>query len=373
MGKKNRITENEKELLHSIGSYPDMPVKELLNYTKYKWERTVLRKLKELREHHILSGPFYDINYTKLCKNPLHKLLCIVESNQDLETVISYLKIIESILWTFPVLSSHKRVLNAGFFSTNDAAMANLLQLLKDNNIITDYSIRAFSTKRMVENPNLCGNFNPPLTNLLEPCHIPDMSLLHYDTEWNECDIKILPYLAGGAKLIEILRKEKNLRENLTYEQVKYARRKMIKNKLIEKKYIFTPFPVDQCVEFQMFMKIDNTALAPRIVYNFAKGERVYKQYALFEEWGTNNVLASTSCVCQPLFLRDLTRKLDEIDEIKETEIYLMRSSSSKKYSFHRLPEFSYFDFDEQTLKYPYSVYEAKIKEKIERELIVSV
>lgn len=372
MGKKNRITENEKELLHSIGNYPDMPVKELFKHTKYTWERTVLRKIKELREHHILSGPFYDINYTKLCKNPLHKLLCIVESNQDLGTVISYLKEIGSLLWTFPVLSSHKRMLNAGFFSTNDAAMADLLQLLKDNNVITDYSIRVFSTRRMIENPNLFGDFNPPLTNLLEPCHMPDMSLLQYDTEWNECDIKILPYLAGGAKLIEILRKE-NLRKSLTYEQVKYARRKMVKNNLIEKRYIFTPLPVDNCVEFQMFMNLDDTALAPRIVYNFAKGERVYKQYALFEEWGTNTILASTSCRSHPLFLRDLTRKLDEIDEIKETEIYLMRSSSSKKYSYHSPPEFSWFDFDEQTLKYPYDVYEEKIKEKIEGELIVSV
>ena len=370
MGKKNRITENEKVLPHSIGNYPDMPVKELLTCTTYRWERTVLRKIKELREHHILRGPLYDINYTKLCKNPLHKLLCIVESNQGLGTVISFLKEIKSLLWTFPVLSSHKRVLNAGFFSTNDAAMASLLQLLKDNNVITDYRIRAFSTKRMIDNPNLFGDFNPPLTNLLERCHMPDMSLLQYDTEWNECDLTILPHLRGGTKLIEILRKE-NLHKQLTYEQVKYARKKMIKNELIEKRYIFTPFPVDNCVEFQMFMNVDS-ALAPRIVYNFAKGERVYKQYALFEEWGTNTVLASTSCKSHPLFLRDLMRKLDEVDEIKETEIYLMRSYS-KKYSYFSPPDFSCFDFHEQTLKYPYAEYEEKIKEKIERELIVSV
>ena len=372
MGKNNRITENEKELLHARGRHPEMSVKELLSYTKYKWKRTVSRKLTQLREQHILSGSIYDLNYTKLCRNPLHKVLCIFESNQSLETVISYLKVIEPLLWTFPVLSSHKRVLNAGFFSTDDAALATIFQVLKDNNIVTDYAVRAFCTKRMIENPNLFGDLNPPLDNLLDPCDVPDMSLAYHDTEWNRCDMSILPHLMKGAKLVKILRKENDLHENLTYEKIKYSRRKMVKNGLIEKKYIFNPLPVDQCVEFQMFLKIEDTALAPHIIYNFARGERVFKQYALFEEWGTTDCIwGSTSCVSHPLFLKDLVHKLDEIDEIGETEIYLMRSYPLEKYRYSRPLDLKYFDFEKQTIQYPYHGYEEKIKEKIENEQVI--
>lgn len=219
MTENSRITDSEKQLLHTIVNHPEASVKELLPYTKYKWERTVKRKIKQLKERRFLWGPVYDINYTRLCKNPLHKLLCIIESSQSLETVISYLNMIEPLLWIFPVMSSHKRVLNAGFFSTNDAKTANILQLLKDSNIITDFIIRVFRSKRMIENPNLFGGFNPPLTTLLESCDIPDMSLEKHDTDLNECDIRVLPYIEKGMRLIDILRKG-HLQGVLTYKHI---------------------------------------------------------------------------------------------------------------------------------------------------------
>jgi len=362
MGKIHKLSDREKELLNVLGNHPEISIKELVNYTNYKRESSVGRKLHQLREQRILDGPLYDLNYSKLCKNPLHKMFCIIETDNNQEIVIAYLKLIEPLRLVLSVLSHHKKVLVAVFYSSDDVEMKALLQLLKDNNIITDYLIRVWCSKRMVENPNFFGDYNPSLDNLLSPRDIPDMSLKCHDTCWNECDIAIIPYLRfNDTKLIEILRKEKNLHRSWTYEQVRYSREKMLKHGLIRKDYSIYPFSPDQCIRFGLFLITEDTALMQRILYNFARGARVYKEYVLCEDEGW------VYCVCHPSFLKDLMRKLDQVEEIKEEEIYLIRTGSGK-YHFARYPVLKYFDFDEQTLKYPYHEYREKIKQKLEND-----
>ena len=68
--------------------------------------------------------------------------MCFVELGQNYETVIEYLKLIEPLVWTYPVLSSHKELLGVGFLSSNDEKVKSLLQVLKNNSIITDYIVR---------------------------------------------------------------------------------------------------------------------------------------------------------------------------------------------------------------------------------------
>ncbi len=368
MRKPYRMSDNEKELLHLLGEHPDMSVKELVASTKYKWERTVKRKLKLLKEQEILLGPFYDLNYTKLCKNPLHKLVCIIETNQSYDAVFPYLRIIEPLKWVYPVLSPHKKLFTAGFFSSNDAAIRDVLQLLKDSNIITDYIVRVWNTKRLIKHPNFFGEVNPSLDNLLNPCEYFDLSLPHYDTVWNECDMAILPYMEGGIKLVDILREEKKQRRTWTYDQIKYSREKMVRNGLIEKLYVIHPFPPEQCAHFQLFFKTGDIELTERVLHNFAEGERVSRQYVLCEGWG------KITCVSHPLFLKDLNRNLDSIDEIVEREIFPKRSFPPGRYCVDQPSDYTHFNFEAQTLKYPYHIYEEEIKEKIERDqLVISV
>ena len=363
MGKIRRITENEKKLLNALGRNPHMSMEELLAHTTYRWERTVKRRLAQLKEEEILMGPLYDINYTKISRNPLHKLYCIIESDQSYETVISYLQFIDSIRVIFPVLSPHKRVMTVIFFSSDDKETTSLLKILKDNNIITDYIARVWCSRRIVENPNLFGDSNPPLDGLLDPCDVPDMSFPCHDTVWSECDIRILPYLQGGfkgSKLIEILREERKSERTWTYEQIKYSREKMLHNKLIEKVYFVHPFSLDQCIQFDLFVKPRDITLTERILANFARGARVYKEYVLCEEGGF------IFCFSHPSFLKDLMHNLDHFDEITEREVYPVRGFPYGKYFFSRPMTLDYYDVDSQTLNYPYSVYKEKIREKIE-------
>ncbi len=372
MGKNNRITQSEKELLHALGSHPEASMKELLTYTNYKWERTVKRKIKQLKEQPILYGPFYNMNYNKLCKNPLHRLYCILELNleQSYEAVISYLKLVEPIVTIFPILSSHKKLLTGILYSSDNAATVNIFRTLKKNGIITDYIIRAYRTKTFVENPNLFEDFNPSLDNLLDPCDTPDMSLDHYDTAWNECDMSILPYMRGCPKLVDILREEKKLQRNWTYEQIKYSREKMITQGLIKKGFVFDPFPPGQCVEFRLIFKAKDETLIPRILHNFARGRRLLKIYAILEELGGKNCrLGAINCTSHPLFLKDVSHNLDHTDQIREKEIYTMRSFPPEEtFSYSHPFESKYFDVENQKLEYPYRVYEEKIKEKIDLE-----
>lgn len=358
------LTHREKKLLNAIGRNPDSSMEELLSCTGYKWASTVMKKLEQLKKQFIYSGSTYDLNYEKLCKNPLHKLECIIETDQSYETVITYLKMIESLLWIFPVLSPYKSVLLTGFLSSDDTEMIALFQLLKDNGIISDYIVHTHCSRRIVENPDFFGDPNPSLEGLQNPCGLPDMSLGCHDTVWNECDIMILPYMRAGyedVKLLEILREEKKLHSrSWTYEEVKYSRDKVIKNGLIEKKYAVFPFPFDQSTQFNLFLQSEDITLTQRILCNFAKEERVYKEYALCEEWGM------IYCVSHPSFVTDLMYKLDQIDEIKEKEMYQIRTNPPVKYSFSRFPTYECYDVENQVMKYPYHVYREKIKETLE-------
>lgn len=361
---RKALTEREKELLTALGRHPDIPLKDLLAYTSYKWVSTVVRKIQQLIERRIVDGPWYTINHGKLCKNPLHSLLYTLESNQCLETVFSYLKEIEPFIWVYPVLSPHKTVLLAGFLSSDDAATTSLVQLLKDNNIITDYVVRTCCHRDILMNPTMAGEINPSLDNLLGPCDTPDLSFGHHDTNWNKCDISVLPYLHIGckyAKLLDILKAERNRGNLWTYGQIQYSYKKMIKNDLIRKEFIVYPFPVDHAVHFILYFTTKDITVTQRILHNFARNAWVLKSYTLYGEWGF------IMCSSHTTFLTNLVYKLGCIDEITKKEVYHLRSLSGNRFFVLSLV-LQYFDVDTQTLQYPYRVYREKIKEKIEGE-----
>ena len=361
----HELTDSEKELLNVVGAFPDASLKELVNRTPYAWESTIVKKLEKLKKQHILFGPSYYLDCGKLCRNMLYRVFCIIETQQKLNKVISYLKIIKSLGWVFPVLSPQKNMLIAGFYSSDNTEMASLIQLLKDHAIISDATLRISHNKRIMVNPNLYGNPIPPLDTLLAPSHIPDTSYGRKTTAWSECDIAILPYFITGSKstkLIDILKKEKKGRKTLTYNQLQYSHKKMVHNKLINKEYAVSPYPYNQCVHFLLFITAQDTSMTQRIIYNFGKGERIYKEYLSFEKWGM------IECISHPVFLNKLLNELDKIDEIKKKEFYHVRSLLPEKYWLTHTPDFTCYNIDTQRLEYPYHIYRKKIKEKLKNE-----
>jgi hypothetical protein len=361
------LNDSEKELLTIVGKNPEMPLKELVNYTKYKRVSSVVRKMGQFREQDILWGPVYRVDLGKLCKNPLNRLFCILELGKSHETVIEYLKLIEPLIWVYPVLSSRKELLSVGFLSSNNAEVKALLQLLKESNIITDYSVRVSRHKDVKETPNFFGDPVPSLDNLLDPCKFPDTSFGQYDTEWNECDIAILSHLQGGyesIKLTEVLKKERKLyNRKWKYDQIKYSYRKMHKNKLIYKIYYINPYKLDQCADFYLFLKTDDMEVTQRILYNFARGGRIYREYTLYGNWGL------MGCVCHPAFVLGLMHKLDQIGEIEKKELYHLRSIPPGIAYVGEHSEFKYYDVTTQKLEYPYCIFKEKIEEKLENEV----
>jgi hypothetical protein len=361
----NQLTESEKNLLNLLGRTPDIPMNYLVTPSTYKRTSTIVKKMDQFRREGMVYGPFHRTDYGKLCTNTLHMLYCIVECGLSYERVTSYLKTIESLITVYPVLSPHKELLNVLFLSSNDTEMKALLNLLKENTIITDYLVRASSHRRTIENPNFSGDLNPALNHLLEPCDIPDTAFGYHDTHWNECDISILPYLQAGfseGKLIEILKAEKKLGKPWNYHQIKYSHRKMVASRLIQKNYLVFPLPFRQCVDFNLFLKTDSIELTQKILCNFARGERVTREWALCGDWGYAGFAS------HPWFLTELMHKLDKIKEITEKELYQLRSTPQREHIVSNPPELKYFDFETQTLKYPYHEYKKKIKEAIERE-----
>ncbi len=361
------LTESEKKLLTVLGKTPYASMKDLVTLTPYKWTSTIVKKIEQFRQKYIFSGPYYNINYDKLCKNPFRLLFCIFESDKDYETVISYLKIIEPLKTLYAVLSPHKELLNAIFLSSDTHKTEALFQLLKDNGIITDYIVRVYCCRKFIENPNFFGDCDPSLDNVLDLCDIPDLSFNHHDTDWNECDITLLPYLRmayGCGKLMEILKAEKKKDRHWKYDQLHYSREKMVKNGLIEKKYFICPFPSEECADFNMFIKTKNPELTQRILHNFGRNARVLREYAFCGDWGYIGFES------HPQFLMNVMAKLDNVDVVTDKELYQLRSAQRKGYYIANYPVLEYFDVETQTLHYPYQVYREKIKEKIENELL---
>ena len=366
MVQRRQLGEREKRLLNALGSYPDLSMKELLELTAYKRTSSLIRKINQFKEQNFLKGPVYRTDWGKLCRNSIHRVHCIVELGESFDTVVEYLQMIEPMIWVYPVLTPHKDLLNAGYFSSNNKEFEALLQLLKDNRIIADYSVRVYRTRIVNDNPDFFGDPLPSLDNLLNPCEVPDLSFGHYDTEWSECDIRTFSYLQGGyksIKLMEILKRERKMHNReWTYEQIKYSFRKMCTDNLIRKAYYVHPFPRDECSDFYLFIKTDDSDLTKRIIYNFARGGRIYRQYGLCDEWG---VIGS---ICHPQFMVDLMHKLDSLEEIKKKELYHLRSITPGLQYTGNYSEFDYFDVETQTLKYPYDVFREKIEEKLENQ-----
>jgi len=367
MVQESQLNEREKELLTVLGKNPEMSLKELVNCTQYKRASSIVRKIGQLKEQDFLWGPVYRFDYGKLCKNPLHRLFCIMELGKSYETALEYLRLVEPLVWVYPVLSPHKELLSVGFLSSDDAEVKALFKLLKDNNIITDYVVRARRHWDVIEPPNFFGDPVPSLDNLLNPCDVPDTSFGYHDTEWNECDIATLSYLQGGyesARLVDILKKERKLHNReWKYEQIKYSYEKMCRNKLIKKIYYIYPYPLNQCADFFLFLKTADIELTRRILCNFAKGERIYREYSLYDDWGL------MGCICHPKFLIGLMHKLDQVDEITEKELYHLRSFPPGICYMGEYSEFVYYDVEAQKLEYPYHVFREKIKEKLENRL----
>lgn len=365
MVKIHDLTDKEKELLNVLGKFPNISLKELVDRTKYKRMSSISRKLEQFKEQNILVGPAYYPDWGKLCKNSFNRVFCTLETELRLDAVISYLTLIEPLCWVFPVLSAHKTLLYVEFVSTNDAETKSLLQFLKDSTIITDCIIHISSHNKIMENSNLFGDFNPSLDNLLDYCDVPDASYGQHDTDWNTCDIHIFPHLIEqyrSGKLVEILKAERKLGRTWTYEQIKYSREKMVKNKFIKKEYVIFPFPYHQCVHFILALKSEDLRLTQRMACNFAKGARVYKEYIICEDMTLVEFVSHSS------FLTNLMYKLDSINGITEKGIYQIRSLFPSEYTLLRPPELKYFDFETQTIAYPYHVYKEKIKEKRESE-----
>jgi hypothetical protein len=172
--------------------------------------------------------------------------------------------------------------------------------------------------------------------------------------------------LQGGYEnigLIEILKRERKAHRTWKYKQIKYSHRKMCEHRLIEKMYYINPFLVDQCADFFLFLRTEDTMLTQRILYNFAKDSGIYREYSLYDDWGL------IGCVCHPSFVLDLMHKLNQIEKIKKKELYHLRSFPPGIVYAGEHAEFKYYDVETQKLEYPYHVFKERIEEKLESEI----
>lgn len=360
------MNENEKKLLTVLGKNPEFSVKELTDHTPYKWESSVARKIRTLKEQNYIMGPTYFLDCGKLCKNPFHKLTCFVELNQNKKTVMEYLQLIKPLEWTYPVLSSRKELLGFAILSSNDIEIEALLHLLKMYGVISDYVIRVRAHKMILENPNFFRDSVPSLDALCDPNEFPDISYGCHTTDWTQCDIRVLSYLYGNTEnisLIDIMREEKQVYgKKWGYDQIKYAYRKMCEKNLIEKVYFVHPYPLQECADFYLFLKTDDITITKNIVYNFGRDHRMHREYTICDEWGL------IGCICHPLFVVNLLHKLDQIPEITQKELYHLRSYPPGVSFVNQHSTFDCFDIDTQTLEYPYHEFREKILKKLEND-----
>jgi hypothetical protein len=110
-------------------------------------------------------------------------------------------------------------------------------------------------------------------------------------------------------------------------------------------------------------LRSDDFENTRKIVFNFGKNARLQKNITYWISYSDRKIFGLIQCICDPLFLIDVLKKLDTYREIREKKFYFLRSYPLTYWSSQSITT-DYYDYKTQTLHYPYQKYFSEIREE---------
>jgi len=372
-----RLTEKRGKLLEILGKKPDLTLKQLADMLDFKNHTYIPRIVKQLRGAGYLSYPFYEIEYRKICRNRLTLAAVIALFKRDYRDIMAILKRIDSYLRFYPIFEQSFKKFVVTFLSSDIRRIKEIMDYLVKKGIFKYYDFYRQDGKFLLINPTFyepsSGNPTttiPKLNNLLEETEIPDLRWEKFSgTKLNFCDLRLLEDLEAGigeCKLPEIQIFERNIkRNNFSYSQLKESFKKLSEKGLIKKKYYVYPIPKEKCYRFLLLLRSDDFEKTRRLVFNFGKNARIQRSVSYWISYTDKKIYGMIQCMCDPLFLLEILRKLDTYEAIKEKKFYFLRSYPANYWASQSITT-DYYDYENQTLHYPYKKYLAEIKEVVD-------
>jgi DNA-binding Lrp family transcriptional regulator len=344
------ISKKDKIILNKLGKDADTPLHDLMRCAHYKRKSSVYNRIRHLREENFLYGPYFDINYNAIGENKLYSIFVIVEYVPlHRKVVLEAMKAIDCWTMIYPVRTAQNYL---GIYRCNNWNwIARLFRLMKKWKWIKEYSILKSECKWIVQNPDFFADFLPPrkyhpMQGEIPSYHFPDLEV---DMEFANIDIIILKHLfRKTCHLTEIRDMEyKRYGLKLKYHDLKRHYKKLIKNKiLIKKYYLIFPLPADMCSLFFLFSRGKDLDSHIRLIANFGNDLRFNNTFTV-----TGDTVISYY-VSHPLLEGKILGLLE--DKVKFANIYGIKTYPSSELFTQTLND-EYFDIKSQRWIFPYS------------------
>ena len=368
------LSEKRERLLEILGRNPDESLDELARLSGFKNKTYLPRVTKQLKEKGYLSQPFYEVEYRTICRNRLTLVAVVVLFTRNYEEIMALFKKIDSYLRFYPIFEQSFKKFIITFLASDVRKVKEIMDYLVKKGIIHYYDFYRQDVKYALTNPAFRTHSGipapsvPSLDNLLEETDICDLTWKKYSgLRLNHCDLSLLMNLEAGTgecKLSAIQQYERTVRKNsFSYAQLKESFAKLTREGIVKKKYYVYPIPKEKCFRFILLVRSDDFEKTGRLVFNFGKHARLQKSVTYWISYTDRKIFGLIQCICDPLFLIDVLKKLDTYREIREKKFYFLRSYPLTYWSSQSITT-DYYDYKTQTLYYPYQKYFSEIREE---------
>lgn len=403
----NNLSDSQNKLLELYGHHPELTEREMANAIGFKYYNYVSTvKTNILEKKGYLAGPYYYLNFKKISKEPVSRLLVYIlfNKNYNYDFLIKLLKNIECWSFFYPLQESTFNELITGIYSTNHKKIIKILDYVKEKEIIYHYSVYELKDNLYTYNPRFFKNSNDGKEETkydFDKIHFNDAQIKNAfeDKETNkksikfsELDTRLLMYLQTGHKNTElsklmkhdakIIDEEGNKPYIWGYNSWRYAYEKIKRENIIKKFYVVYPLPKNLCSYFMLLVKGHDLEQTISLGLNIRSGLRILNSGALVRSLNKsdkNEMFWFAHVRCHPIYMQKISNLLD-IPQVEKKYIHYAKSISyhnnNKTYPVPYMNYYSeqsisleskYYDYAKQAVNYDYDKYLENIKHIVER------
>jgi len=379
----------EKQMAKSVG------------FKYYNYVSTVKTTILEKKGY--LAGPYYYLNFRKISKVPVNRLLIFILFNKKYtySHIIKLIKNIECWSFFYPLQESTFNEMIVSIYSTNHDKILKIMKYFKDQEIIYHYSVYELNGNLNTYNPK----FHMPGSKENEETRYdidsiqfnndelkPDFSEDELNQKYvklSNLDTRLLMYLQSGFKnteLSKLMKHDAKIKDSngdnpfvWGYNSWRYSYEKIKKNNLIKKFYIVYPLPKNLCSYFFMLIKGNDLKETKMLASNVGANTRTLKSGNLvrsLNEHNKNEIYWCAHIRSHPIFMHKISCLLD-IPQVQEKNILHARSVSKHQNEKYPVPymnyyieqslslENEYYDHKKQAVNYDYDKFYDKIKKQV--------
>jgi len=391
-------------LLDLYGHQPYLTEREMakrVGYKFYNYVSTVKNKILEKRGY--LAGPYYYLNFKKISKNHVKRLIIFTMFKKDYsyDLIVKLLKNIESWSFFYPLQESTFNEMMIGIYSTDHDSVIRIFEYFLDKEVLHYYSVYELDDNLYTYNPVF---FEKVGKRYRDTKYVTDefdteaeLKEMHFDPldcepiRLSELDSRLLMYLQSGflkGELSKIMKHNAKIKDEngenpyvWGYNSWRYSYEKLTRENVIRKFYIIYPMPKHFCSYFYIILNGKDIEATKELAANVGANARILRSGGMVRSLNPDDYGEYYWCAhlrSHPLFMHKISTLL-EIPKVKSKFIYYCKSVSGHNNDRYPVPymnyyteqsislEDRYYDAKTMTINYDYNSYHERIKDLVER------